>query len=475
LKTLPRLLLYGWLCVLAGGPVLSADAPSSRPNILFVIADQWRAGAFGYTGNPDVRTPNIDRLASQSISFTNAISSVPVCSPTRASILTGQRALTHGVFMNDAPLDPQANTIAKILDAAGYDTGCIGKWHVDGHGRSDYIPPERRQGFEYWKVLECSHAYNNSFYYADGPEKLKWPGYDAIAQTHDAEEYLRSRATNSRPFFLLLSWGPPHNPYATAPEKYRALYKPENLHTPPNVPADQCAAIQKDMAGYYAHCSALDDCLGELMHTLAETGLEKNTLVIFMSDHGDMLGAYGAHGKQRPFDEAIRVPLLMRWPAAFGDDGRKVDAMIGSPDIMPTLLGLCKIGIPKTVQGLDFSGYLLRGKPDPSKGVAMISCPTPFGEWTRAKGGREYRGVRTTRYTYVRDLKGPWLLFDDEADPWQTNNLIGQKEFASLQAGLEKKLQHKLSETHDKFLPAQDYIAQWGYHVDATGTIPYTK
>lgn len=126
--------------------------------------------------------------------------------------------------MNDVPLSPEAVTLAKVLRQEGYDTGYIGKWHVDGHGRSNFIPRERRQGFDYWKVLECTHTYTNSFYYADGPVKLKWEGYDAITQTRDARQYLRDHARSSKPFFLFLAWGPPHDPYQTAPEHYRALY-----------------------------------------------------------------------------------------------------------------------------------------------------------------------------------------------------------------------------------------------------------
>src|SRR5579871_4304912 len=135
---------------------------SAKPNILVVIADQWRAQAFGYAGDPNVKTPNFDRLASESVNFANCTSAVPVCSPFRASLLTGQRPLTHGIFINDTPLNPHATTIGKVLKAAGYDTGFVGKWHVDGHGRSAFIPRERRQGFDYWKVLECTHGYNHS-------------------------------------------------------------------------------------------------------------------------------------------------------------------------------------------------------------------------------------------------------------------------------------------------------------------------
>ena len=133
----------------AAQPQPSEHQTGTRPpNIVFVIADQWRFEAFGYAGNPDVKTPNLDRLQREGIHFVNAVSAMPVCSPTRASILTGQRPLTHGVFLNDVPLDPEAVTLAKVLRAAGYDTGYIGKWHVDGHGRSDFIPRERRQGFD---------------------------------------------------------------------------------------------------------------------------------------------------------------------------------------------------------------------------------------------------------------------------------------------------------------------------------------
>src|SRR5438105_13430911 len=125
---------------LAPHPILSAASPSRRPNIVVVIADQWRAQAFGFAGDPNVQTPNFDRLAAESTRFVNAVSAVPVCSPTRASLLTGQRPLTHGVFVNDVPLAPDAITLPKVLAAAGYETAAIGKWHIDGHGRSAFIP-----------------------------------------------------------------------------------------------------------------------------------------------------------------------------------------------------------------------------------------------------------------------------------------------------------------------------------------------
>jgi arylsulfatase A-like enzyme len=463
--------------VLAVG-VTQAKQPETRagarpPNILFVLADQWRAEAFGYAGNPDVKTPNLDRLQREGVRFLNAVSGMPVCSPMRASFLTGQRPLTHGIFLNDVPLNPEAVTIAKVLHAAGYDTACIGKWHVNGDGRSNFIPRERRQGFDYWKVLECTHDYNHSAYYADGPEKLCWEGYDAIAQTRDAQQYLRDHAQGSKPFFLFLAWGPPHDPYLTAPEKYRALYDPAKLTLRPNVPEAERAKARKSLAGYYAHCTALDESFGELRRTLQGLGLEENTLLVFNSDHGDMLGSQGAYNKQRPWDESIRVPLLMRWPKGLGVKARQLDAPINSEDLMPTLLGLCGVPIPKTVEGLDYSRYAHGGK-NPGDGATVILCASPFGQWLRRDGGKEYRGVRTTRYTYVRDLNGPWLLYDNQADSCQTNNLANQPKYSRLQDRLDGLLTRKLKERHDAFLPGDAYVKQWGYTVDANGTVPYS-
>jgi arylsulfatase A-like enzyme len=455
-----------------GFDAVSLATGGPRPNILFVLPDQWRAQAFGYAGDPNVKTPNLDRLWRESIHFVNAIAGLPVCCPARASLLTGQRPLTHGVFMNDVPLAPDAVTLAQVLRQEGYDTGYIGKWHVDGHGRSNFIPRERRQGFDYWKVLECTHNYTNSFYYADEPVKLKWPGYDAIAQTRDAQQYLRDHAQSAKPFFLFLAWGPPHDPYQTAPAQYRALYDPKTIQLRPNVaPADRAKA-QTNQAGYYAHCSALDACVGDLLATLRETGLEKNTLLVFTSDHGDLLGSHGAYNKQQPYDESIRVPLFVRWPGGLGKKAKRLDALITAEDFMPTLLGLCGAPIPKTVEGLDFSACLRGGK-NPSDGAVLISCVAPFGQWTRKMGGKEYRGLRTARHTYVRDLNGPWLLFDNVKDPYQLHNLAGLPKHAKLQAQLDAWLNRKLAQAHDEFRSGNDYLAKWAYRTNATGTVPY--
>jgi arylsulfatase A-like enzyme len=448
-------------------------AGEARPNIIVVLADQWRAQAFGFAGDRNAKTPHLDRLASEGVCFKNAIAGLSVCCPTRASLITGQRPLTHGVFFNDVPLRPDALSIAKVLGKAGYDTGYIGKWHLNGDGRSAFIPRERRQGFEYWKALECTHDYSNSFYYADGPERLKWFGYDAHAQTEDACAYLRDHARSLKPFLLFLAWGPPHDPYFSAPAEYRGQIDPAKFTLRPNVPLALEDDVRTILAGYYAHCAALDDCMGELLQTLQETELSGDTILVFTSDHGDMLGSHGQFKKQKPWDESIRVPLLIRWPKGLGTKARSLDALFNSEDLMPTLLGLARVTIPPSVEGLDYSSCL-RGGLNPGDGASLIQCVAPFGEWERHVGGKEYRGIRTARYTYVQDLNGPWLLFDNERDPYQTNNLVNLPSQATLQIRLDAALRAKLRSCHDEFRPGADYVTQWGYQVDQNGTVPYT-
>ncbi len=433
-----------------------------KPNLVFIFADQWRAQAMGYAGDSNAITPNLDRFAKQSINFTNAVSDCPVCSPYRASLITGRYPLTHGVFLNDVLLNKDAISIAQAYKNAGYQTAYIGKWHLDGYGREKYIPRERHQGFDFWRGFGCTHDYNNSLYYADDDDtKLKWNGYDAIAQTQAAQQYIREHACGE-PFVLFLSWGPPHNPYETAPEKYKKLFANKNLKLRLNVPKNLEQKAREDLAGYYAHIAALDGCFGDIIQTLSETGLEDNTIVVFTSDHGDMLYSQGMQRKQCPWDESIRVPFLIRYPAELGKKGKTIDMPIDTPDVMPTLLGLSGVDIPDTVEGQNFAD-VIRGTKKPSKNAALIASYVVFGEWTKDKGGREFRGVRTRRYTYVRDLNGPWLLYDNKHDPYQLTNLCNKPEYVKLQKEMDDILAQKLKANNDEFLPGILYLRKWGY------------
>ena len=454
------------------------ETETPKPNVVFVFADQWRAQDVGYNGNTIVKTPTIDQFSKESVVFSNAVSGCPVCCPYRASLLTGQYPLTHGVFYNDKPLNPDANSIAKVYKQAGYETGYIGKWHLNGHesdektfeARLKFIPKERRQGFDFWQVLECTHDYNNSFYYEDSPERLKWQEYDAIAQTKSAIGYIREKSNSDQPFFLMLSWGPPHAPYQTAPENYRQMFQPDSIKIRPNVPEELREKARKDIAGYYAHIAALDDCMKGLLDAVKESGIEENTIFIFTSDHGDMLYSHGKEKKQQPWDESLLVPFLLRYPKKMGTQQKVVEMPINTPDIMPTLLGLSGIEIPKTVEGSDYS-KIITGERIPDNEAVLIQCPVPFHQWNYAKGGREYRGVRTNRYTYVRDLNGPWLLFDNLQDPYQINNLMGVDETIFIQADLENQLQKLLIKNNDQFLSGAEYMKMWNYTWDRNDSL----
>ncbi|MFX0098444.1 MAG: sulfatase [Candidatus Hodarchaeota archaeon] len=448
-----------------------------KPNVIFLLTDQMRGQATGYAGDPNVKTPHLDALARESIVFQNAISGMPVCSPARASMLTGKYPLTHGVFLNDVYLKPDENSIAKVFTRAGYDTAYIGKWHVDGHGcRSMFIPRERRQGFDYWKVLECTHNYFESHYYGDGDEKLTWEGYDAFAQTRDAQEYIKEH-DKENPFFLFLSWGPPHAPYHLAPQEYLDMYDPGKIKLRPNVPKKHTKRARNNLAGYYAHITALDECVGMVVQTVKECKIDNDTILVFYSDHGDMLFSQGHVKKQRPWEESLLCPFMIRYPALLGRGSRTIEMPVNTTDVPATLLGLCGIDTPSSYEGDDFSAILKNEREELEDNPILISCPAPFGQFIRGKryGGREYRGIRTIRYTYIRDLDGPWLLYDNKEDPYQLKNLCHKKGSKKVQEELEAVLRTLLEKTGDEFLPATEYIRKWNYKVDSRGTVPYTN
>ncbi|RLD08553.1 MAG: sulfatase, partial [Chlamydiae bacterium] len=167
------------------------------------------------------------------------------------------------------------------------------------------------------------------------------------------------------------------------------------------------------------------------------------------------------------------VPFLIKYPELPKCNPRETDAFIDAQDIMPTLLGLCGINIPDSVESVDFSKHIC-GEDNPADDAALIFCPHPFGQWLKPNGGREYRGLRTKRYTYCRDLNKPWLLYDNEKDPYQLNNLVSSSDHNEILRSLDELLSKKLEEANDEFLPGMEYIKKWGYKVDEDGTVPYT-
>lgn len=453
-------------------------AAAKRPNILFILTDQWRGSATGYAGDPNVKTPNLDRLADEALNFCNAVSVCAVCTPARAALITGRFPTSTGMFLNDAYLPENELCIAEIFQQAGYSTGYIGKWHLDGHGRRNFTPRSRRQGWDYWKAVECCHDYNHSVYYAnDDPQQRVWNGYDAYAQTKDAQQYLAEHSSGEDPFILMVSYGTPHFPHNTAPEDLKRMYPPENIQLPPNVSPSMRAAAAREAQGYYAHCTALDRCVGDLFQTLGKTGLNQNTIVVFTSDHGESLGGHGVIPcrKHLPFDETARVPFLIRVPHQVGA-GQTVRMPLTTPDILPTLLGLSGIPVPSTVEGEDLSAAI-RNPDAATDRAALYEAVAPFSTFgPRTKElKREYRAIRTGQYTYVRNLDGPWMLFDDLNDPYQLKNLVDDPEFIALCKELDGKLQSELDRLNDPFCDGQHYIDLWSYQVKNGNSIPFVQ
>jgi len=445
---------------------------TGKPNVVFVLADQWRAQANGYSGDPNLsgKTPNLDRLADSGINFRNAISTTPVCTPYRAALLTGQYPTTTGMIFNDLHLPEESYTMAEMFLESGYTTAYIGKWHLDGMLRDQFTPPERRQGFEYWKALECSHDYNELFYYeGDSPVKKQWEGYGPYAETDDAIAYIEHHADGDRPFLMVLALGAPHFPHHSAPEDMQELFRPENIILRGNVTDEYEESARNEAAGYYAHIAALDTRIGKLRTAIDDAGISDNTIFIFTSDHGEMMGSHGWRPRQKQvaWAESVKVPFLLQYPARYGNKKIVVDAPINTPDILPTLLAMADLPISSGIEGEDMTHAIGDNEAARDK-AALVMNVSPF-----AGDFDEYRGIYTRRYAYVETLDGPSMLFDMINDPLQLNNLVNDPEHEELQTQLELSLQQELEKVGDEFMPRQYYIDKWNYKLNESGHIPY--
>jgi arylsulfatase A-like enzyme len=450
------------------------DVVQKKPNIVYVLVDQWRAQATGYNGDPNLigKTPNLDKIASEGVNFKNAISTTPVCTPYRAALLTGQYPSTTGMFLNDLHLPEESYTMAEMFSESGYNTAYIGKWHLDGMGRYENTPRERRQGFDYWKALECSHQYEDLYYYeGDDPKIKQWEGYGPYAETKDAISYINNNAAVDDPFLLFLSIGAPHFPYGKTPEETQKLFRPEDIILRDNVTDNYKEKARNDAAGYYAHILGLDKSLGELQKAIEDAGIAENTIFVFTSDHGEMLGSQGwwPRQKQVSWAESVKVPFLLKYPARFGNAKIEVDAPIGTPDILPTLLAMADLPIPESIEGENMA-YAIDNNESAQDKAALIMQLSPF-----AGGYDEYRGIYTSRYAYIKTLEGPLRLFDNIEDPLQMNNLINNTDFSELQEQLEQQLQQELKKIGDEFMPRAYYLDKWDYKLTKGGYIDYAE
>ncbi|MBK7928481.1 MAG: sulfatase [Bryobacterales bacterium] len=453
---------------LAAGAAVAASATGLHaqkqrlPNILFVFADQLRAQSVGCYGNEEVRTPHLDRIASEGALFETTLANTPVCCPARANMLTGTYTHTNGMVANDLRLRESQTTVAEVLAAQDYRTGFIGKWHLDGGQRMPgFIPPgPRRQGFQFWAANECSHQHFNTQYFRDTPEPIPMRKFEAEGWTDLAIEFLNESKQDRRPFFLTMALGPPHDPYG-APEEYMRMFDPAKLTMRPNWRKDAPNVPgPKEIAAYYAATTAVDDQMGRLMARLKELGIDQDTIVLFSSDHGDMLGSQGRRLKRKPWEESIRIPGILRYPRGV-KPGRRVAAPFTHVDFAPTLLSLCGMRPPASMQGSDLAPLAL-GRRARTPDSAFFQIFGPFqGDGTEDG----WRGVRTENHMYARFRDKPWVLYDLKRDPYQMTNLAGEPAARGIQADMEKRLAQWMEQTGDS------WSYNWSHLVEDRGRL----
>jgi arylsulfatase A-like enzyme len=454
----------------------------SRPvNLIYVFADQLRRFSCGYAGDEFARTPNIDRLARESLDVRNAVPSTPVCAPYRASLLTGKYQSSTGMVINELRLSPEHECFGHVLTKGGYDTAYIGKWHLWanqlGHHeetKNGFVPPgPYRLGFDqFWAAYNFNHTYHDAPYFRNTPRREIHKQYEPDSQTAMAIDYLKGRRGQSKPFAMFLSWGPPHDPWewANCPSEFTEQFRNVKIPLRPNYsekpdpyadtwatpPPNYASQVGQFQQGYYAMTADIDRSLGRLLDAVREQGLENDTLLVFTSDHGEMFGSHGRRAKYIFYEEACRVPFLVRWPGRIRAGA--TDTLLSTPDIMPTLLGALGLRIPRAVEGADLSGNLLGKSTRGPEAIYMQGMGTTAA-WL---DGTEWRALRNDRYTYAiyrRDRSE--LLFDNAADPYQLKNLAGDRAQQAMLTHYRTQLQRWMKEHNDQFESCTWYRDHW--------------
>ena len=457
-------------------------APPARPNLVYVFADQLRYQSCGYAGDEYARTPNIDRLAAQGCNFHQAISNTPVCAPHRASLMTGKCQSSTGMVINELRLSPEQETFGRVLTRGGYRTAYIGKWHLWANElgrheetRNGFVPPgPYRLGFDdYWAAYNFNHTYYKSPYFEDDATRHIRQEYEPDSQTGSAIRFLEEQAKSGHPFALFLSWGPPHDPWddANVPPEYRELFRGVMLPKRPNYSevsdpyADDWAKLPRDYPRmidawqrvYYAQTANIDWNVGRLMEALERTNLAGDTIFVFTSDHGEMFGAHGRRAKCIFYEEAARVPFLVRWP---GHIPAKLvsDALLGTTDIMPTLLSMMDLPVPPSVEGVDLSRHA-RGEAGSVPDAAHMQGMGTTAAWT---DGTEWRALRDHEYTYaVYRRDGHELLFRHRTDPYQMRELSEDRSQAAVLRYYRERSQAWRKERNDTFESCTWYRDHW--------------
>jgi arylsulfatase A-like enzyme len=478
----------------------SAD---DRPNIIFIMSDDHAAHAISAYGSRVNQTPNIDRLAKGGMRLDRVFVTNSICTPSRAAILTGQYSHVNGITVFNR-FDSSRQTVARLLQAAGYHTGMIGKWHLG----SDPA------GFDRWEILPGQGAYHNPVLYTADGEKTYTGRYITDVVTDLAIDFIRNRPKD-KPFFLMAHHKAPHRSWDPA-ERYRKQFADRWIPEPPTLwdtyatrtdalhenqqriandltrrdlkiepPAGLSGealrswlAVKPDtltvtvkgetktltgealtrwkyqryMQDYLATIQSVDDNVGRLIDAVDAAGLAKNTMIVYTSDQGFFLGDHGMFDKRFMYEESLRMPFLVRWPAAIRP-GTRSDAIALNIDFAPTFLDMAGVPLPADMQGRSLVP-ILRGRPAAGWRSSMYYryYHDPGDHNTRA-----HYGVRTKTHKLIYFWKkDQWELFDLVRDPQELHNLYGQPGQESITATLKTELTRLKTSVRDEDQLAND-------------------
>lgn len=471
-------------CAPSSSTTSKKDPPAKRPNVLIILADQWRGQAIGFLGKEKVQTPFLDAFSKESLVLTQMVSNYPVCSPARAMLMTGKYPFNNHVYSNvnsaSAPfgIELPQNIVcwSDIFKANNYSNGYIGKWHLDSPHEpfiptsnnigkvawNEWTPPSKRHGFDYWYAYGTYDEHDKPMYWDTDAPRDSFHYVNEWGPEHEADKALsffdneKNVRDTSKPFSLVVSMNPPHSEYKTVPKKYYDLYNNvplESLITDANIPpagTEMGDFYRNNIKYYYANITGVDEQIGRIIDGLKKRGEIENTLIIITADHGNCLGKHDEVSKNNFYEESLIIPFIVYWKGKImpGIDDKY---LANIADVCPTLLDLAglKNQIPKDMDGKSFASYLL-GKTGPLPAEQFILGNIVS---TKVDGNTGFRGLRIAHYTLAyqriaKNLKG--FLFDLKNDPFEMNNLFKKED--NRVSAMKKELEKWLKKTNDPFV-----------------------